>query len=215
MTIREPITTPPAERSYGSVTTCEANDIEAGLDVTENAPIPPLATDENDEGNALLEYCDEAQLASLPYELRTSRCELLVMSTFVACLVLVCICCLLFIKSDHDDTFDKIFVGFICFVFFLLGLLCSMGLVESSRLLIRVDDQGITHRRLFRKHFMAWGNMKIIMIQLDKNTTRMRISILNRGEDDCLHFEHLANKLRMVFLLIVARKRDIVYCKQS
>lgn len=53
--------------------------------------------------------------------------------------------------------------------------------------------------------------MKIIVVQLDKDTSRMRISIVNREGNEWLHIDHFARELRMVFLLISARKRDIVY----
>lgn len=87
-------------------------------------------------------------------------------------------------------------------------------LAESSWLLARVDDQGITHRRLLRKHFMARGSAKAAVTQLDESATRVKISILSHGEDDCLHFECLAEELREALLLVVACKRDIVCCKQ-
>lgn len=188
-----------------------ANGSEAGL---ESAPTLPLA-DKNVEGNAcrsaLLEHCNGAQLASPSYELRTSRCELLVApAAIVACLTLVCVCGLLLTESDHDDVVAKTFAGFIFFAFFLLGLLWFKGLAESSRPLTHA-----ARRRLLRKRFMAWDDVKIIMTQLDQNAkTRMIFSILNHGEDGWLHFEHLAKKLRVALLLIAARKRDIVHFKQ-
>lgn len=168
MTIREPITPPPENRgySYGSLFT-SANDIEADLDINEAEPrasFPSSGQTENANygrkigSNVLLGHGNHAPLASLPYELPSTRCALLVISLIATVFVLTCIYGLLFTTSDVEDMTGKIFAGFIGFVVFPLGV------VESVRYLSRLDEQARHYPSDFasRQRFMAWNDMKTI-----------------------------------------------------
>jgi hypothetical protein len=168
MTIREPITPPPENRgySYGSLFT-SANDIEADLDINEAEPrasFPSSGQTENANygrkigSNVLLGHGNHAPLASLPYELPSTRCALLVISLIATVFVLTCKYGLLFTTSDVEDMTGKIFAGFIGFVVFPLGV------VESVRYLSRLDEQARHYPSDFasRQRFMAWNDMKTI-----------------------------------------------------
>lgn len=125
------MTIPVDYSDYGST-----SDVEAGIDVNhddaENEHVAENEHEERNIRNALLDYCDNAPLDSLPYELRTSRDKLFVMSTIGACLFLICACGLLFIESDYGNISAKGVVGVMCFSLFLLALLCLIELVRLS-----------------------------------------------------------------------------------
>lgn len=131
------------------------NDIEADLDINEAEPrasFPSSGQTENANygrkigSNVLLGHGNHASLASLPYELPSTRCALLVISLIATVFVLTCIYGLLFTTSDVEDMTGKIFAGFIGFVVFPLGV------VESVRDTSAVSTRkpGITHRTLLR-----------------------------------------------------------------
>ena len=144
-----------------------ANDIEADLDINEAEPrasFPSSGQTENANygrkvgSNVLLGHGNHAPLASLPYELPSTRCALLVISLIATVFVLTCIYGLLFTKSDVEDMTGKIFAGFIGFVVFPLGV------VELVRYLSRLDEQARHYPSDFasRQRFMAWNDMKTI-----------------------------------------------------
>jgi len=187
--------------------------------IGENSPLYASDSNENDEElggtrEALVQNdgrCE--QDLQLPYEIRSSRFTLIVLPCAAIYIMMLAIYGFL---TNNDTLKDKIFV----FVIALAG--CAVLVLPSRRFLIRIDQQGVTHRVL-RTQFIPWEEMRCIRVkrELDPNAEficpdgrcfrpTVRTVVLFIGSRDIISINYHAEKLEMMLRIICAYRPDLV-----
>lgn len=201
MTIREPISEAHLipEASYGSLLQ-RLND-EHNLEAARHDD----TTDNLEDGNEIRE-AQQKELPDLPYEICSSRCEVLVTATVTVGFIIACTWGLLF--GEKPETIeDKTDVIFVCIFSFFLAP-CTFLSVLRWRVLI--EDHGVTCCGGFRTKFVPWDDMDLIGIRVTHTplTTVLHMHIFGQHEN-CLLIENRAKRLEHVINLVYEKKPDL------